>query len=1131
MDLKSPIADTLRPGETRFYNLELTAGQYARIVFRTPCHALTFALSTPGGGLLSTRRESCSGNVNISVLAMEPGAYQLEVRSIGTQTSGYEARIKEIRKALPGDSRRISAEAAAAQADQLMRAANAENIHAAIKKYEEAWQHWCAIGQESEAVDVLREAGTAYSLLGESDTALARYGRALLLSRQQKNDNEIALSLNALSHLYFSLGDNKRALNVSTQALSLAHLAANRDAEAQALADLGEVDSGVGKLQEAVDYYERALALWNESGNLAGQAQALTYLGYAYSDLSKMEQARDFYTRALALWRLVENPRGEGQTLTALGHLNSKIGEKQRALDFYQEAMRLIGPLGDRQSQAVLLNGMGYVYDQMGSKTEAIDYYRQALLLAHDKWGECLAVLAIGRDLYSLGDREHALQNLQLALTAAHSLGKTRLESHILRDLGLMFESDGTGSQALNYYYRSLALTRRADDARDSAYTYNNIGRVLEHQGNSAKAIKYYEGALALNRQSGDRFGESDTLYNIARIERNLDSLDDARAHSEQALGIVESLRANVISPELRVSYVATAHQQYELFVSILTRLHHERPNGGFAVAAFATSERGRARSLLESLNEAGADIRNGVDPTLLKREQSLEQELNAKAGRYEQLRDHSNAESLTAANEINQLRTQYNEVTAEIRERSPRYAALTQPRPLSVPEIQRQLLDDNTLLLEYMLGDERSYLWAVTRTEVSSYELAGRAEIEKAALHYYELLTAKQPRPGETFQDRQTRAQQAEGQFAGETASLSKLLLGAVANKLGARRLLIVADGALQYIPFQALTVPDGAGAQGLELRPLVQDHEIVNEPSASTLALVLNESANRKPANRSVAILADPVFELDDTRLKSTGAVSTPAVATALPNGEVGGAFRDVGVAGGRIPRLPSSRAEATAIMSMVPWHTGFQAVDFEANRATAIGADLGKYRIVHFATHALLDNERPELSGIVLSLFDKQGQRQEGFLRLRDIYNLKLPVDLVVLSACQTGLGKDVKGEGLIGLTRGFMYAGASGVVASLWKVDDDATAELMKHFYQGMFDKGLSPAAALRDAQLALRQQKRWHEPYYWAGFVIQGQYNGRASMKEFWTVQRLAALAALGACLSMAVFLVLRRRHR
>jgi CHAT domain-containing protein len=214
----------------------------------------------------------------------------------------------------------------------------------------------------------------------------------------------------------------------------------------------------------------------------------------------------------------------------------------------------------------------------------------------------------------------------------------------------------------------------------------------------------------------------------------------------------------------------------------------------------------------------------------------------------------------------------------------------------------------------------------------------------------------------------------------------------------------------------------------------------------------------------------------------------------------------------------------------MSVTPWWSGFEATGFEASRATVMRPDIGTYRILHFATHGLLNDEHPELSGVVLSLFDEKGQRQEGFLRLHDIYNLKLPVDLVVLSACNTGLGKDVRGEGLIGLTRGFMYAGASSVVASLWKVDDDATAELMRYFYVFMLKDGLSPAAALRKAQVSMSQQKRWQSPYYWSGFIIQGQYIQTESAKG-WRITSLTLWAGVSALFIVAAFFVLKRRRR
>ena len=698
----------------------------------------------------------------------------------------------------------------------------------------------------------------------------------------------------------------------------------------------------------------------------------------------------------------------------------------------------------------------------------------------------------------------------------------------------------GEKAKALASLERALALTRKGQDQRYEAYTLNYLGRVHERAGEKEEARSCYERALPLNHVASDPAGESLTLFNLAHLERDFGNLTAARERISGAHEIIESLRTKSTSQDLRSAYFATVRGHYELYIDILMQLHEKSPTQGFDARAFQESEQARARSLLESLSEGRADIREGVDSALLEKEHRLQQTLNVKAERYAQLKGNRSVGGETRAieREVDQFTIEYDEVKAQIRSQSPRYAALTQPQPLTLKEIQQRLLDDNTLLLEYMLGDERSYVWVVTRTGLSSHELPGRAEIEKAAHSYYELMTAKQPRPGETFQEGQARAQQAEQQLAGETASLSKLLLAPLAHELGTKRLLIVADGGLQYIPFQSLTVPFGtvghdsiANAGSGEPRPLVLDHEIIYEPSASTLALVLSESASRKAAPNSVAVVADPVFDVADTRIKSPNPGAMQAAVTAPPNGEVTRALRDVGVDDGEIPRLLSSREEAEAIMSVVPWRSGFKAVDFQANRGTVLGTDLGQYRIVHFATHALLNNEHPELSGIVLSLVDQKGERQDGYLRLQDIYNLKLPVDLVVLSACQTGLGKDVRGEGLIGLTRGFMYAGASGVVASLWKVDDEATAELMKHFYQGMFEQGLSPAAALREAQLALRQQKRWHEPYYWAGFVIQGQYAAKTSMKQTRTVEWLTALAGVGAALSLAIIFLLRRRRR
>jgi CHAT domain-containing protein len=563
-------------------------------------------------------------------------------------------------------------------------------------------------------------------------------------------------------------------------------------------------------------------------------------------------------------------------------------------------------------------------------------------------------------------------------------------------------------------------------------------------------------------------------------------------------------------------------------------RKHAKQPELGFAARAFETNELARARTLATLLRSKQTGL-TSLDPELAARERSLVQSLRVKENARIALLQKSYDKKVLSVleTELSDLEAQYQQVQKVIRERYPAYQQMMQPDAVTLSEIQKKVLSDNqSLLLEYALGDERSYLWVVSGDEFQSYELPGRNEIEDAARKLYSSLTAFQPKPDETFELRQERTRRADEMLPNEIAQLSKFVLAPVANRLGKKRLIIVADGALQYIPFQVLTLP-GAGQETAV--PLIADHEIVNEPSASTLALLLGDSTETAQSAGTVAIFADPVFGADDVRVAARNPTAQPSRQVAPETDEIARVFRDAGqsIDNRAIPRLLASRQEAEAIMAVVPWRTAFKALDFDASRTTLSKPSFGQYRILHFATHTMIDSEHPELSGIVLSLVDPQGRPLDGFLGMADIYDLKLASNLVVLSACSTALGKEVKGEGLIGLTRGFLYAGASGVTASLWKVDDEATAELMKHFYGGIFQRGLTPAAALREAQLAMWNQKRWRAPYYWAAFVIQGKYNQTETPYSRWTwpSARTIAFSSIVALLFLIALTLLIRRRR
>ncbi len=731
-----------------------------------------------------------------------------------------------------------------------------------------------------------------------------------------------------------------------------------------------------------------------------------------------------------------------------------------------------------------VLAGIGYVYEQLGETEKALAYHAQAIAIFQklgNRWGEAEVQMDAGREHFSLGDLQQALSSYTRAFALFRQLEMPRYQAQTLRDMGLLYAASGMNAKALDAYNNSLALTAPGQDQRYRAYTLNYIGEVYAGTGRQKQAEANFKEALDLNRKATDPSGEAITLYNLARLKRDTGMLAEARDYSETAIKIVESLRTKVAGQDLRASFRASVQRQYELWIDILMRQHEREPQRRFDLAALEASERGRARSLLESLAEERADIRQGVDQTLLNRERALQAKLDAKA--QEQLtlsaQVHRKEDTQKLEQELSTITSDYEEVQSEIRARSPRYAALTQPSTLTAAQIQQQL-DNDSLLLEFLLGEDRSYVWVVSPSSVQSYVLPPRRVIEDSCRRFYEALTARNRTPDQKNFD----ADDAESEkFAG---TLSQMLFGQLTG-LGKKRLVIVADGALQYVPFEALLEPSGGARQ-----PLIENHEIVHLPSASVLAEQRAEFSTRPLAPKAVAVLADPVFERSDPRVSQRSPGKVKQILAAAPESLSPRALREVGLGEG-ISRLPFSRREAQAIVALAPPGEAFEALDFRANRSVATSHELSQYRVIHIATHGLLNSEHPQLSGILLSLVNREGKPEDGFLQLHEIYNLNLPAELVVLSACQTALGKDVKGEGLVGLTRGFMYAGARRVIASLWKVDDSATAELMTLFYKEMFTNKLSPAAALRAAQVELRKQNHRRAAHFWAGFVIQGEW--------------------------------------
>jgi CHAT domain-containing protein/Flp pilus assembly protein TadD len=854
-----------------------------------------------------------------------------------------------------------------------------------------------------------------------------------------------------------------------------AQKAGDRVREADAHNDLGLLEFQLGNFTEGEGHYTQALAIYRQENEPVRVAQELNNLGVLYSTSGDPREALRYFEEALPIRKTLAQPGSYANTLYNAAVSHAALGDFQQAIDGYNAALPIFRRVEHRSGEAYTLQESAEVFTWLGENSKAEELLRQGLAIRRaisDRRGEVQTLNVLG----GLHSREHhysqALQEHREALSISHAAGFQREEAQTLGDLGTILLRTGETRSSLDPSSKSLELSRKIGDKRAESTALHLEGMAWNRLGEMKPAREALDQALELRRDAGTRSLEAETLLELARLDLAEGLLQQSAAHATDAIDLVESMRASFDSRQSRMDVAASHRPYYELAIDIEMQL-------GRTSKAFEISERARARGLLDLVTEARLDVRQGVDPALLARERRVQELLDAKHDRLMRLlaSTHSAAREAAERREIDELLERYQAVEAEIRIKSPQYAALTQPQPLSLSEVQALLPDSGTSLIEFWLGEKRSYVWMVSKTECHGYPLAGRAAIETLARHAYEALNARNENNDgrqETLAQREPRVKAAGAEFTRTAALLSSQLFGALGQGLKAHRLWIVADGALAYLPFAALP---GPGSRA----PLVTEHEIVGLPSASVLAALRDQAIGRRPADKMVAVFADPVFRANDERV--TG---KPAAAT---DETVIRAAADSGVAD--LPRLYFSRQEAEAIRALAPAHQTWSALDFDASRAEAKKPDLGRYRVVHFATHGLLDSRHPELSGIVLSMVDRHGNPQDGFLRLHEIYNLKLNADLVVLSACQTALGEEVRSEGLIGLTRGFMYAGSPQVLASLWSVRDRAVAELMRRFYEGLLRNHFTPAAALRFAQLSMMQDSRWSDPYYWAAFALQG----------------------------------------
>src|SRR5882724_10139036 len=769
-----PVSRELAAGEAEAWRVELPAGRPFRVAVEQRGIDVTVEVAGPDGqSLLAVDSpQDREGTESLLLVPKRAGLYTLTVRA--REPGAPPAGRYEIRldEIAAAPPGLPAAEEALTRAGVLYREGSADARRRALPFYQAAREGFRAAGDARGEARALYERAVVSRLVDETRAALALAQEVLPLWQALDAPLFAAATENESGLDHWLLGETDAARAAFGRALALSRGAADR--------------------------YGQAVAHLRSTGNRDGEARTLNNLGVLHADLGEVQEALARYGEALAIFQAAENRRWQARVLQNVGLVYHGVGELERAVGSYEQALALWRAVGDRPGEATTRISLGTARLLLGHPREALEDERQALEIER-----------------ALGDR--------------------RGEGAALVQLGAAQDAAGDGASALASFERAAALLATAGDRPKEADALRGQGDLLARRGEEAPALAILGRSLAAARAAGYRPGELQTLLALARAERRFGQSAAARAHAGEALARVESLRQWIASPDLRASYSALTHQAYELAIDLAMAAHRAAPGAGFDREALAIGERARARTLLELLNDAGVRPEPAGDAALLERRRGLADRLAAKAARSAAERPAGAARQAFEVEQQEILR-ELDLTDAAIRARSPGYAALTQPQPLTVDDLQR-LLDPDTAFLVYALGEERSFLWWVTQGEVASFVLPPRAAIEPAARRLHALWSADDPAapnaPG-TPNAPDTRQEAAE-----TAAALSRMLLGPVASRLGERRLAVVPDGALAYLPFAALPLPDEAPpAGGAEAAPLLTRHEVVSLPGASALA-----------------------------------------------------------------------------------------------------------------------------------------------------------------------------------------------------------------------------------------------------------------------------------------------------
>ncbi len=1038
----------LAPGGRDEFLLELKAGSYVRLFFDAKNLDLDAVFLGPDG-MTVTRTEGSDGH--LSAIATASGAYRLAIAPSSPQTGGhFQVTLEALRPSAAGDADRVNADVGLAEAIRLRFQGRFDAGLAEAEKTLELCQR---LPDQGCAFEALYEIGNSHLSNGGRDSALLTYQRALEVADSAANRRDQARALTALGLALTrtqTATDADKARVDLERALQIWEDMADSYRQSSVLYYLAIGRYSMGRFDEAIDFYQRALSVTDPAGGLV--SQIWNGLGNVHAVRGESLKALECFDTALRIAEMTRDKSAEATALTSAGNIYQRRGEPQKALRNFQHALEI------NQTDPGLKNYEGNVLLQIGSvdldlglADDALAQYQKALALFRedgDSRGLANALWSIGRVDLAKDEPQDALGPLREALDIATKAQIHRVKGAVLHEIGAARLKLRQFPEAVKSLEEALPI-RQKTDRLGEALTRQVLGKTYLEQGELARAGVFLSDALTIADEVGAPLTRSSIHFDFARLQRRREDLPQALAEIEQAISILEAVRSDISEDRLRTSFFASRRPYYDFWVDLLMELERRHPGQGYKDKALAASEKGRARGLLDLLTQERVELTRGIDPELRKKEAEVKARLTQILHNLIEQRSDRRPAPLIEALEtrLEEAEREQRDIEAEIKTQYPLYYQLRYLSSMKRDEIQRLLPSRDSALLEYSLGEQGSYLFVVTTEGLTVHRLTrSQQEISDEVRN---LGIGFKPGGLLSFGYRQA------------ALKLYETLIAPARNELaGKHHLLIAPDGALSYLPFDALLTRGGRDETG-GLPYLIYDFSMSYIPSASVLS--------------SLSLQRLPVTAGSGTALRF--------LAFAPDYGPAPGSepARSADSASAQLPDLPGARGEVQEIALRYRPDEMRVYLGPDANRESVEKNPLiSDY--IHFAGHGLVDEEHPENSALVLS---------DGPLRVSDIFNLELKADLVVLSACKTA-GKQVTGEGLVGLTRAFLYAGSPSVVVTLWQVVDSSTSELMKGFYAGL-DQTRDKAEALRQAKIGMiRRKGRNALPYYWAPFVLVGK---------------------------------------